>query len=980
MYIYIQLMRELIMLTVVLKKILLLLLLVMGIFRSGNAQEPSYVHFGVEEGLPSSEVYQSIQDQRGYMWFGTDRGLCRFDGYDFKVYTEANGLSGNVVFGFHEDRHHRIWLNLYHEGVNYLVGDSIVVPPFNDSLKKLIGPLIVSSMYIDLQDKLWLSFKNSEKIFTVDSLGTIEIIVPINEKMKCHVTFVDSSGIVFGSKRVGIGNNRVVLLDYGEKEELLYLKDVSEFEIRGFSALHTTRGIYCTQNESIDFISRSGELINQQLPGLATMSITEDRLGNVWVGMYKKGAVCYKNGDLNQPYQHFLTTSSVSSIYIDDSDGVWFTTLYGGVFYAASYNIFTKQYGERFRSEPISALLVNDNKLWIGTKNGQVLKQSVPFSSKEQMVFEDYNEVKQLTRSKHSLIAVIYSPFLVSDELNGEIRVLNTGLIWTDTIGDSIWYHGNYSDEKNKPYAPNMDMIDVGTSHINSIGKCKGKIYLGGRRGLYTIRDYHPISLDTIDLGVNVWITCIATYKDYLFLGTKANGLLIYQDSVVSQIRMNDGILANRIETIYVDNDSIVWLGTKKGLSKVLLSTKFKKRKVENLTSGHGLIDNEINDIVKLEDQIILATNKGISYFKDDMKLGHQTETSIFIEKLLVNNEELPIEKGASLSHESKVFEFQFVALDYKSKGNLKYKYRLKGFDENWTETRTKEVRYMIPPGKYQFEVTAMASNNKWSAVATFPFSVEFPIWQESWFLVFALLLILLSIYLIVAWRFKMLKKQASLELQMVQSQQSALNAQLKPHFIFNALNSIHNFIRKNDVESSTKYLLLFAKLIRQILANSTEPIVTVRQELDLIEKYLEIEQLRFKKRMSYELIIDPTIEMNLYKIPTQLIQPYLENAIWHGIMHKETDGHISLELKLSDQHLICTIEDDGVGREKARSIREKYFEHKSVGMNISSKRLKLVETIFKESVGLEIKDLKNENQQSIGTRVILTLPIIIEQ
>jgi LytS/YehU family sensor histidine kinase len=200
----------------------------------------------------------------------------------------------------------------------------------------------------------------------------------------------------------------------------------------------------------------------------------------------------------------------------------------------------------------------------------------------------------------------------------------------------------------------------------------------------------------------------------------------------------------------------------------------------------------------------------------------------------------------------------------------------------------------------------------------------------------------------------------------------------MNPHFLFNSLNSINNFIIKNDQEQASEYLSKFSMLIRRVLSNSKSTRVTLANELEALELYIELESLRFNKKFEYVIEIDPEVEVDYIELPPLLIQPYVENSIWHGLMHKkEGVGKLLIHIKQNEKALTCIIEDNGIGREAALEIKSKTaVKRKSFGMNITKERLKYINLKYKASTDIIIEDLKDCNGNALGTRVEIKIGI----
>jgi sensor histidine kinase YesM len=217
----------------------------------------------------------------------------------------------------------------------------------------------------------------------------------------------------------------------------------------------------------------------------------------------------------------------------------------------------------------------------------------------------------------------------------------------------------------------------------------------------------------------------------------------------------------------------------------------------------------------------------------------------------------------------------------------------------------------------------------------------------------------------------------ADINQQLSEVQLAALRSQMNPHFIFNALNSIKKFVIANEPGNAEKYLGKFSKLIRLILDNSQTGMVSVEKELQLLKLYLDLEQLRFGNKLKYSIDVDEKIEPFNILIPSMIVQPFVENAMLHGIMHREDGGQVSIEFIGHNSWLEIIIEDNGVGRENSARYKSDSAEpHHSIGIEVTTKRLLALKKNEATPAGIDIVDLKNEHAEGIGTKVIISIPI----
>jgi LytS/YehU family sensor histidine kinase len=218
---------------------------------------------------------------------------------------------------------------------------------------------------------------------------------------------------------------------------------------------------------------------------------------------------------------------------------------------------------------------------------------------------------------------------------------------------------------------------------------------------------------------------------------------------------------------------------------------------------------------------------------------------------------------------------------------------------------------------------------------------------------------------------------ETSTQQALQESEMKLLRSQMNPHFMFNVLNSINRFVLENDSTQASAYLTKFSRLMRLVLENSRSEKVTLENELAALSLYIDLEALRFKDKISYSLIVDPSVDKRFIRIPPLLIQPYVENAIWHGLMHRDEGGKIDIIVKQTNDNLLeVDIIDNGIGRHAALALKSKSAtDKKSFGMQITSERLALVNTLFNTQTKIEITDLQTDKGEALGTKVILKIP-----
>lgn len=340
------------------------------------------------------------------------------------------------------------------------------------------------------------------------------------------------------------------------------------------------------------------------------------------------------------------------------------------------------------------------------------------------------------------------------------------------------------------------------------------------------------------------------------------------------------------------------------------------------------------------------------------------------------------------LQHWENFFSIGFSAKAFTLGNETRFRYRLASFDD-WTEAGDRRfANYTnVPGGKYVFQLQAANNEGVWNeTILEIPVFVATAWWATWWFRGAALLVVGSIVFGAYRYRIDQIRRKARLksdyEKKLAQVEMSALLAQMNPHFLFNTLNSIDSYIVKNESKKASEYLNNFARLVRLILQHSRSDYISLADELEALDLYLQMESLRFDNCFDYKIEVDDSLRTSSIVIPPMLIQPYLENAIWHGLRHlqkEKCEGKILLKITRDGDYLRCVIEDNGIGREKSMELKAGKSgnnQKKSMGMRITRDRIDLINKLRNVDARVEIIDLKDDNGQAAGTRVELTIPV----
>ena len=478
----------------------------------------------------------------------------------------------------------------------------------------------------------------------------------------------------------------------------------------------------------------------------------------------------------------------------------------------------------------------------------------------------------------------------------------------------------------------------------------------------------------------------IEKYDDStLLIGTSFGGLNFFRPAskTFSHFTANDGLPSNSVYSLKKDTAGYIWMTTDYGLYKF----RIKEKKIIRYNLESGIINSSFKatGFYPMQNGTWLTSTatEVISFrpgneVKDIQKLATVEITgvkisnnSVAIDSLLAEN------KALQLDYKENFLTIEFAALDFWSLQQNKYYYQLAGVDKDWVNagTRCFADYTNLEPGEYIFYVKT-DNGNESSSPSSMKIIISPPFWKTAWFKILCLLLAALLVYIAMRKRIRTIRHEAGLKHTIAETEMMALRAQMNPHFIFNCLNSIDNLIQTNEKEKATFYLSRFAKLIRSILENSQHNVVPCWKDIETLKLYLEMEKLRWDEKFSCKVDISDDIFHGDYKVPPLVIQPFVENAIHHGLLNKlDANRKLWVEVFVKDNHIHYIIEDNGVGRKRANTYKQlNKPSHESVGMQITAKRINLFNQ--QKNGAVTITDLFDAHNEPIGTKVEVLLNI----
>jgi ligand-binding sensor domain-containing protein len=981
------------------------------LFLSFNSfsQQYNFINYSVEHGLIQSQINTLCQDDKGYIWIGTLGGVSKFDGINFKNYSTKDGLINNQINNIFKDKSGNLWFGSL-GGISMFNGSQFE----NFHFKTELRTFFVTSIKQDNNGALWLAtdgggiIKYYQKKFeyfllseTITSdqnyvrhifcdqknnkwLSTKKgvFLMDTNNIIKDTITNVNASQVYIDS----IGT--VWCATYGDGVLKINSTNVRKITVEtdGLISNHI-RSFKAKKDGSIWFVSKSGvskwyknrPTNFAEKDGLKSYNIKciiEDDEGNMFMGSDGGGLIKFTNDKfISYTQNDGLISNTIMSIVEDKDGAIWFSSYGNGVsrLYNKVYTNYTEQEG--LGNNTVWCSLVDkQNHVWFGTSTG--------FSVFDGKKITSYN-------SKHGLNAnKVYA--LTQDEQENIWIGSKEGLSVLYLNRDSLY---NFTAEFKLP--TNIRTIVIENESI---------IWLCSAEGLIKFNPTNKTHVKyTIENGLpdNSVMSLVKDKNNTIWVGTK-NGLAYFTDKKFVPVLIAEDYSSNTINFLKLDKFNSLWIGTNNGLYHL------KQLDVENITISSFIRYSNLDGLKSLEcnQNAVFIDSKNNLWFGTNLGLTKHSiqpknevlqipkinlkEIRLFFEqqdwkKYTKDFDENQLPKNLVLPYNKNHLTFDFDGIYHKSPDKIRFRFRLIGFDEDWQPiTKATFVTYSnIPFGEYTFELAGSVDMKNWSNPVKFNVTINPPFWFRWWFYILVVLFLAGITWLIIELRIKGIHRKQATQLivdqaKMLSLEQQALNASLNRHFIFNALNSIQYYINREDKLSANKYLTSFAKLVRKNLDSTLENEIELDDEIERIELYLKLEQMRFQDKFDFNIDIDESLRFSSVKIPSMLLQPYIENSIWHGILPTQKHGEILVKIYKEDGNLIITIKDNGVGIETSlKEKQDKQQLHVSKGMDLTKSRINLINRITNKSCYVKGPyQIYDAAKNVAGTEVSITIKL----
>lgn len=742
------------------------------------------------------------------------------------------------------------------------------------------------------------------------------------------------------------------------------------------------QSIYSVNPETMEYKNIDNGFYNIPAGSVSNCIAAFKDAENIWIGTETKGLaqVLLSESPVMQIQLPFTVTnfSNYCSGIVKAANGhIYFAYSIDGLVEMNPQTLTATQYKPNtgnILSNSVSRICEDGkNRLWIGTNEG---------------VFEFDIKTKKFTRpgwlppSLHEA-AIQY---LFADSKNN---------VWISYYGAKIYSLAYYNTETEK-------LVTF-------------ENYTSGNKKIFDTTS--RISRITEDDSGNIWAISVHNKKILCFESAKAQWHYYPKDSKIKELNTMTGLNAIAV------SGSSIWAGNIYGLG--LVKYNYKTDSLLQISRTHGLSSENILAISKTNDgHLFLSTQAGINllnpqtnevlplvtknenidwafayiqYYdstsnrlfyglsdrliivENDVWQKRKRYLNTFINGLKINNVnfQLPDDgKTITLNHSQKNLHIEFAAPNYSDNAITNYAYMMEGADNTWNmsgEINTANFS-SLSPGTYIFKVKAKNLSGNWGPVnEKLKFIIQSPFWKTKWFVTLLTFFTAGIIFWLVRRRIKTIRHEEELKRKVAGAEMQALKAQMNPHFMFNCINSIDAFIHSNDKYNATLYLNKFAKLLRNILDSSKQNTVSFSKDVETLKLYIELEELRHEKKFITNFTVNNELLNSDYKVPPLIVQPFVENAILHGLRNKEeNDGVLTININKVNDTIQYIITDNGIGRAAAKKIMQNKESH--YGMQISYDRIKIFNK--EETASVQITDLYN-NENPAGTQVTLSLNII---
>lgn len=943
------------------------------------SQQYNYYHYDVKNGLSGNNVYAISQDKDGFLWIATETGLSRFDGTRFKNFRAEDGLNDNEIIGLFVDSKNRVWIFPFKNAIYYYYQGKIYNST-NDSLLKRFN----------LKDEVFRASedKNGNIIFL--EANRIHILSPdnhITEINKIHGKNISASG-------VGVSSNGNILLHIilsGGKDNSIFLYEYANAELipkLTFQNTHFSRSSI-TINKSYWVIRDKlfFRIYNQNKDEYFTLKVPEhfhtiSYINDSCFLISTFSKTLLYNVNQKRIVDSFLLGKVTNNCFSDSENNLWFATSTQGIYQLSSTKFRTYRMSSDLNYAPVYSMSFLNGLLYLGSEENLLGELNISKNVFKTFHLNDNVGIKYFTqilaRGDDLFIGSNIGLFKTNKNYNQVSVCLPSIAIKNFIIQDNNVIVASDRGVFSISLSDYKKIDTIWNSRATCVFKSKNSYYIGTLNNVYVVDDKDSIT----DLGSrlpllkNKIVKIIGINNGDLWIGTENDGIIcLRKQKIVKHLTIKNGLSSNFCKALYKSGNNI-WLGTINGIDKIDILNNL----ITNYTAADGLDCEIINCIYATGDSVFAGTPYGLTFFN----------ANTTVQKSICNLKLLDIQSrdanwyfkqdSIHLSSRDNLLRFEYAGISFASAGDITYYYQLKGLSDDWQSTRQNVLEFpSLYPGDYDLNMYAVNKYGVKSKTLTVHFTKAKHYWQLWWVQVFLLFIVAALIWLIARARIRSVRKKADENLlrerRINELEQMALKAQMNPHFIFNSINSIQQYVFSGNVAEANEYITNFSSLVRQTLDMSGKKFITLTEEIMYLKAYLGLEQKKYEHCFNFTIVVDEDTDETIL-LPPLLIQPFVENSIRHGVLNlKKEIGKILVHFSKETNTLCCIVEDNGIGRANAIQLKMNVNPmYQSKGMELVKNRIESLNNIYNSEITVGIEDINDHH--ATGTRVIIKFPL----
>lgn len=955
-----------------LRNLFLILLCFIATFSKVASQVYVHKYLDVSDGLPQ-DVYRVVQDKDGYIWVCSENGIAKYNGDEFEHLTVKDGLPDNDVFNIIEDFQGRLWLLNNINQFSYIKTDSIV---------KIDNGLNESRYYRLLMDSSRIVFAYGH----YDAITVYEDSIDMYDIEKVYYNILDPYAEKYNDfDDFMCFRNRDSLFEFTRKSTRRHTHSPMPY----LKKIYQNRRIYPSDFKQ----AVVDDMFNMK--GIRPVFYYDIVNNNYQYFKYNKLFILDSEANIIDEFKFDLNSDVVlKSAMKDLNNDYWFCSK-DGVFLVDKNCVLNDVKTYPFtNNQNITDIELYNNSFLYATNDSEIYQ--VSNDSVVNLIFK--SPIKSSEKKIYQM-NIIGDSLYFSSNLEGLFNAGKEGFLVFNLINNKFLNGEDFI----------LDSFSGSESIKSFIISADNEILFQTRFGLRSINynskvieslssDYSPVLAKRNNYIIYSKIDSLCVMKDKkvfkhlpikysssiefisdnkFLCATLEEKVFICDFNNCSEIPALNNLNIKKIKKPSEDREN-TWCLYDKGLvviGKDSLSGQWNIKK--DFTLLNLLNVDVINDFEIKDSLVYLATNKGVYIY--DYKNFRLEDDEIFFKLISLETTRSIFEdfnEPIEIPYSERSINIFLDYAYFKNNEPLDFYYKLSRIDKEFQKTNDKNIIYNeLSPGKYELSAYAMTDNNISSSIETISFVIKKPYWQTIWFILLCFLLIGVVFYLFYRRRIEEIKKQSAIEQKFAELELNALQSQMNPHFVFNALGSVQNLVQKEDIAKADIFIAKFSRLMRMYLESSKTKYIPLFKELQIIESYFELEQLRFDNKI--ELVIKNELAESDMRtlIPSSLIQPFVENSINHGLFHKDGPGYIEIKLKRINKDIIINIVDDGIGRKESEKYNKKYKKgHISRAIEIIDDKLIAIQKLRNVVISYDIKDLYDENNNGKGTEVIVTI------